>query len=402
MGKEDDTVVRIIWDCMILMNTAFGVDELIQIAKRENNQIRNYLYVNPIQGKHIPVSPTLSLTLFKALAEKVEKTYQDESLLVIGFAETATAIGATIAYSAHNVKYYMNTTREDIPGAEYLFFTESHSHATEQRLVINGLSEILTQVDRIVFAEDEVTTGNTIEKLIRVLKEQYGGSSTKFGIISILNSMPEQRLQEIMLAGTVVDYLYRVPVEYRIHEVDKHIYEPLKDSHHEKSGVTAARIPIGDYWNCRIAADTETMRLRCDRFVEQVIKRLPMIHAASSILVLGTEECMFPGMLAGYVIEKRWRIPIVRFHATTRSPIEVSPDVDYPLHNRSSLRSVYGIDRKTFIYNLEKYDLVLIVSDAVSVPDNGLQDLTGALEEYGNNNMILIQWGEFDHAEQLL
>ena len=383
------------------MDTTFGVDELIQIAKRENNQIRNYLYVNPVQGKHIPVSPTLSFTLFQALAEKVEKTYRNENLLVIGFAETATAIGATIAYSAHNVKYYMNTTREDVPGAEYLFFTESHSHATEQRLVINGLSEILTQVDRIVFAEDEVTTGNTIEKLIKVLKEEYGGS-TEFGIISILNSMPEQRLQEIVSAGVGVDYLHRVPVEYRIHEMDRHIYEPLSDSLYEKREMPADRIQTGDYWNCRTAADTETMRLRCDAFAEQVLKRVPAISAAGSILILGTEEFMFPGIMAGHLIERQWKKTKVRFHATTRSPIEISSDEDYPLHNRSSLRSLYGTNRKTFIYNLEKYDLVLIITDAVPVQENGLRDLTGALEKYGNSNMILIQWGDFDHAEQLL
>lgn len=386
---------------MILMNTIFGVEELIQIAKRENNHIRNYLYVNPLQGKHIPVSPTLSLTLFKALAKKVEKTYQDESLLIIGFAETATAIGATIAYNAPNVRYYMNTTREDIPGAEYLFFTESHSHAMEQRLVINGLSEILNRVDRIVFAEDEVTTGNTIEKLIRVIKWKYGGN-TKFGIISILNSMPEQRLQKILSAGIVIDYLHRVPAEYRIHEVDKHIYERLEDGYFEKKKMTADSIQIGNFWNCRIVADTEVMRLRCDSFVEQVLRRLPTIHEASSILILGTEECMFPGIMVGHVIEKRWKKPKVRFHATTRSPIEVSSDVDYPLHNRSTLRSLYGIDRKTFIYNLEKYDVVLVVSDAAPMQENGLRDLNGALEEYENNNIILIQWGDFENAEQLL
>ena len=31
--------------------------ELVRIAKRENNRKRNYLVVNPLQGKHIPVSP---------------------------------------------------------------------------------------------------------------------------------------------------------------------------------------------------------------------------------------------------------------------------------------------------------------------------------------------------------
>lgn len=90
---------------------------------------------------------------------------------MIGFAETATAIGAAIATNASNVDYYLSTTRENVDGAEFLYFTESHSHATEQRLVANHLEECLAKVDRILFAEDEVTTGSTIEKLIDVLKE---------------------------------------------------------------------------------------------------------------------------------------------------------------------------------------------------------------------------------------
>ena len=70
--------------------------------------------------------------------------------------------------------YAIHTTREQIPDGEYLYFTESHSHATEQKLVKNGLEEILEQTDRVVFAEDEVTTGNTIRKIILLMRETYG------------------------------------------------------------------------------------------------------------------------------------------------------------------------------------------------------------------------------------
>ena len=32
--------------------------DLIKIAKRQNNKKRNYLIVNKLQGKHIPVIPS--------------------------------------------------------------------------------------------------------------------------------------------------------------------------------------------------------------------------------------------------------------------------------------------------------------------------------------------------------
>ena len=40
------------------MTKGFELEQLITIAKRENNTKRSYLYVNPLQGKHIPVSPS--------------------------------------------------------------------------------------------------------------------------------------------------------------------------------------------------------------------------------------------------------------------------------------------------------------------------------------------------------
>ena len=68
--------------------------DCVRIAKRENNTKRNYLVVNPLQGKHIPVSPSKSLELFDSLAGRVKAAYPGERILFIGFAETATAIGA--------------------------------------------------------------------------------------------------------------------------------------------------------------------------------------------------------------------------------------------------------------------------------------------------------------------
>ena len=35
--------------------------DLVKIAKRENNTKRNYLVVDPLQGKHIPVVPSKAL-----------------------------------------------------------------------------------------------------------------------------------------------------------------------------------------------------------------------------------------------------------------------------------------------------------------------------------------------------
>ncbi len=376
----------------------FKLEDLITVAKRENNTKRKYLYVNPVQGKHIPVSPSASMSLFSDLTEKIEERYPDERLLLIGFAETATAIGASIAYRSSNVEYYMNTSREEICGAEYLFFTEAHSHATEQRLAVNGFDDILDRIDRIVFAEDEVTTGNTIENIIRILKNRYRSRLLKFGIVSVLNSMSDERLAGFESQNIFCDFLYRIPFQFRIDSVEKHSYvKPEKDPSYE-THTSVNTLRKNGYWNSRLLASVSDIRSRTDQFTSSVIDSLKSIEKAGSVLILGTEEFMFPGMMIGFEIEKKWPEKNVRFHATTRSPIEVSRDPGYMLHSRHPPASMYDNDRRTFIYNLDKYDLVLIVTDA-SAGKSGLDSLVAALEMYGNENITLIQWGSFNNAE---
>lgn len=383
------------------MMNMFREEELIRVAKRENNNRRSYLYVNPLQGKHLPVSPSKSLELFSAMARRVESSYRDERVLLIGFAETATAIGAAIAECAGSVDYYMNTTREDVPGTAFLYFSESHSHATEQRLAVRGLERILGRVDRIVFAEDEVTTGKTIEKLIRVLRQTYGEKGLRFGIISVLNSMPEDRVLELAQDGIVCDALCRMRDRYRTDEIERYTYQTPQTLPAGEGPGRVSLVQRNGGWNCRLSCDVQTIRAKTAQFTASALDSIPSLASAGSVLVLGTEECMYPGMKLGAEIERRWPEKRVRFHATTRSPIEVSQDEGYPLFQRSPLVSFYAEDRRTFLYNLDRYDRVLIVTDAQRIVPRGLSSLALALEHFGNSEITVIQWGEFDHAEQL-
>lgn len=382
-----------------MINAGYTLEDFIKVAKRENNAKRSYLYVNPLQGKHVPVSPIESISVFTCLAKMLERKFPQERLLIIGFAETATAIGSTIAYEAENADYYMNTTREDVFGADYLFFTESHSHATEQRLVKKKLDVVLDKIDRIVFAEDEVTTGNTIEKLINAIKSEYRGVSCKFSIISILNSMSDERMDELQRRDISCEYLHRIPFEYRVEDVNKYEYERLRTVAPKVDKIKPIWIDIDNSWNCRVVQDTVTMREKINNFVEKTMEQLSVDSKTDSLLVMGTEEFMFPGMLLGKKLEQQLNIPVVRFHATTRSPIEISLDQDYPLHNRTPLESLYAQERKTFIYNLQTYDRVIIVTDSNQKNIGGIQSLLGALEEYGNKNVTVVNWGDANAEE---
>ena len=81
----------------------YTADDVLRVARRHRNEKRSYLLVNPLQGKHMPVAPGRALTMMKALGEKVAAAHP-AARLVIGFAETATAIGAVVPLSADDAR----------------------------------------------------------------------------------------------------------------------------------------------------------------------------------------------------------------------------------------------------------------------------------------------------------
>ena len=102
------------------------LEEIIKIAKRDNNTKRNFLLVNSLQGKHIPTSPKQALDLFWKLNRENIGILREESILIIGFSETATAIATSFAINLlKEVKqvYLLLTTREKDVVGNYLIFS---------------------------------------------------------------------------------------------------------------------------------------------------------------------------------------------------------------------------------------------------------------------------------------
>ena len=388
------------------MSVEYQLQDLLRVARRLHNNKRPWLYVDPLQGKHIPASPTAVLNLFQHLADLLMVQYSKERLLIIGFAETATAIGTAVSVLCPSVSYTQTTTRENIPGTDYLFFTESHSHATEQRLAVDGLEDALGQTDRVVFVEDEVTTGSTIWKLIAALREAFPEYRGGFAIASLLNSMPEDRLAYFAAQQVPIHWLLQIPAGYGLDQLEHIPEEEEREPEHIPETPQTAKPTVSGrgerYWNPRLVSRREAAEQGIAAFVQDVLNQIPAADNLQRILVLGTEEFMYPGIALGKALEEQYPAVEVRFHATTRSPISVFPMPDYPLHRRFSLRSLYDPARQTYLYNLAPYDLVLIATDAACSRDSlGLQDLLQALRDCGNTNLYAFQWEKSGHAKQL-
>lgn len=373
--------------------------DLVRIAKRENNTKRSYLVVDPLQGKHVPVEPSKALNLFKSLAEKFQGKYEGERLLLIGFAETATAIGAQAAITLGTK--YIQTTREVIPDARYLFFSEAHSHATEQKLVKDDIDRVINDIDRIVFIEDEVTTGNTIMNIIKIITKEYQ-KKIKFAVASLLNGMTEEYLKIYQDEKIELHYLVKtdhsgygaVAEQYRCDGLyicaipENHTHESADIDVQSEKNMREHIISIPGWMNARRFVDAKQYEAACRKLAETVIVETS-VKQGERVLVIGTEEFMYPALLTGQEIEKIGCD--VRCHSTTRSPIAVSTEEEYPLHCRYELCSLYDPERKTFIYDLENYDRVIVMTDSALASLKGLETLIYALR-MKNENITVIRW----------
>ncbi len=368
------------------MQNMYTEEMLVSVAKRKNNTKRKYLVVNKLQGKHIPVDPRKSLEMFSTLAEQVKKAYADERLLLVGFAETATAIGSALAVQIGS--RYMQTTREAIPDVEYLFFSEQHSHATEQKLVKNDIDSVISETDRIIFVEDEVTTGNTILGIVNIIEKIYG-KRVNFSVAALINGMDEQSAAVYAEKGIAVHYLVKT-LNGRYDEVaDKYEINGENVSADINKSTAIKEITLGGLVNPRRITDGNAYRNACEKLYGSIKQ---IISNSNKLLLLGTEECMYPSMFIGAKLADDGFN--VKNHATTRSPIAVSTDNGYPLHTAYELKSLYDYERTTYLYNIEKYDAVLIVTDAENIDERSLNSLVNALTSVGNGLIYLIKWTE--------
>lgn len=362
--------------------------ELVRIAKRENNAKRNYLVVNRLQGKHIPVEPQACLAMFDELAAAVANAYEGEALLLVGFAETATAIGARMA--AGMGCYYIQTTREDAGDVEYLYFTEAHSHATQQKLVKTDLDRVMGEIRRIVFVEDEVTTGNTILDAVDAIQRVYG-RQTAFSVASLLNGMDAEAERRYGERGIRLHYLVKTdhsgyPERAEVCRGDG-VYHTYPEENPE--GILYQMHTAGGRMDGRRLVNGADYGKACHRLAKQAMGYVPF-REGERILVLGTEEFMYPALYTASVLAKEGCF--VRCHSTTRSPIAVSTEAEYPLKERYGLHSFYDGGRRTFVYDLERYDKALVLTDAGDGAERGICDLCRSLARCGNTEIHVVRW----------
>ena len=386
-------------------SSKYGVSagELFDTAKRDNNNKRKFLFVNKVLGKHTPVKPS-KIIKYGSLISRLHDSGGDNSkILVIGFAETATALGNIVFedLARERIKLgrqedirFIHTTREEIEvdgngnKLDYIEFREEHSHAVAHRVYIN--EKIMAGVTEVILVDDEITTGNTALNAIKAIYDRY--NINNFSILTYLDWRNRNCIEKFyeleedlritvkvksLISGSIISEspskgTYREDIENSVYEKNSEYKDCV--------ACEACNKPIKNYieYTGRFGitgSDITNMDTVVDRITEYISK-----FKIGRTLVLGTEEFMYiPLKIAGKLDNNS--LNEVMYQSTTRSPIQVDWRV---IKSKNSFKSIYNKDITNYVYNIPNnyYDTIIVVLEYVENIE-GMRELRNILQSRG-------------------
>ncbi|WP_353648771.1 phosphoribosyltransferase domain-containing protein [Nakamurella sp. A5-74] len=374
------------------------VSDLISLALRHNPR-RAHLWVSKVLGKHVGVHPDIALGCGRLLGGLVDALLHDRPVpdrwaaaavvalsdidpsalvreipcaavpsdaptvtswrgadgpVVIGFAETATALGSTVA-EALGSRFSLHSTRrpsELVPTAGT--FEEGHSHATTH-LLTPWPSHRLAGGDPLVLVDDELSTGHTARATIGQLHAQFPGRShyVVATLVDLRSDADRDALQQwadeqglrvdvVSLVAATAAIPADLAVRAAAHIAALHAITPeVPPIETVEATDLAPTAPIADLtldWpeglrqGGRFGTAGGSLPAR-HRAAAQAAARLraALPAAARRILVIGTEEFLYlPLLIAGQLAKDH----DVRFQSTTRSPVHAEHTAGYPIRRR--------------------------------------------------------------------
>ncbi|MEU9008614.1 phosphoribosyltransferase [Streptomyces sp. NPDC048479] len=164
---------------------------LLGLALRRNPK-RAHLLVSNVLGKHVPQSPAVVYGAGHGLGRRVRDLLGDTEAaraVVLGYAETATGLGHSVA-DGLGLAPYLHSTRRPVEGVPRAGgFEESHSHATSHLLLPEN-PRLLAGEGPLVLVDDEFSTGNTVLNTIRDLHERY--PRDRYVIVALVDMRSER------------------------------------------------------------------------------------------------------------------------------------------------------------------------------------------------------------------
>ncbi len=332
--------------------------QLLGLALRRNPR-RAHLLVSHVLGKHVPQSPSVVHGHGLALGRRVRALLgADEaaSAVVLGYAETATGLGHSVADGLGTAPY-LHSTRRPVPGvAAAGGFEESHSHATSHLLLPEDPA-LLAGGGPLVLVDDEFSTGNTVLNTIRDLHARH--PRRRYVVVALVDTRSADDAERLAgfahEIGARIDLITTASGTVRLPEDVLRRGRELVARYEGATTVPGtATVPDGT----KAPEGTPTpvrVELGWPRGVpdggrhgfwpehrERLERALPAMAAriaealparARRVLVLGFEELMYaPLRLAGEL--ERITDAEVRYSTTTRSPVLAVDDPGYAIRTR--------------------------------------------------------------------
>lgn len=335
------------------------IEDYLDVAIRKNNK-RRFLFVSKSLGKHLPVNPKKVDELGYLLSKAYRVKYKDsknENQMVIGFAETATALAHSFFAHSENADYFIHTTREDIQNMRKIEFKEEHSHATEQNLYLNNLN-VIKSMDTMILVDDEITTAKTCVNMIEQFQKIR--HCDKYVIVSILNWIDKKKKEEIDEKAKELNceiefvYLFNGNFKFEFNE-ENELIDKIESNSRNIGNIEVNHIKLNfeEYLGSKNYVKY-TGRFGINRKEQEklmkIIKReglkLKAKYDREKILAIGIEEFMYIPMMLSKEIKGD-----VYYHSITRSPIIPDDKDKYPIKRKYKLESFYN-ENINYIYNL--------------------------------------------------
>ncbi|WP_051525177.1 phosphoribosyltransferase family protein [Exiguobacterium artemiae] len=381
---------------------AIPLNDVFLLAERQNKK-RKFLFVSPLLGKHLAIKPQVLFTVGQALAyhlnfaivskknieeekrlkelfnkesfseinsSEIVNKYEGDSLLFLGFAETATALGQVV-YQCFNNTNYVHTTREIIKDKEPIFtFEEEHSHAVDQLCYFDQI--YVNNKKTIVLVDDEITTGKTALNIIESIQKKF--PRKRYIVLSILNWLSEKDQEKIdnlkkeldieivflsLIKGNIVNentVLIEEKKSYKLKENDNNenshfFYYSLYEQFTKKSdfiykGKSSKHLSITGRFGIESIQNEDIFN-----YAKEISQYLSGKVSPVKTLCIGTGEFMYLPLL----VSKYLKIDC-RFQATTKSPIIPRENKNYPIKNRNEFNNPEVLNEINYLYNLKNID----------------------------------------------
>ncbi|WP_243711260.1 phosphoribosyltransferase family protein [Actinomadura sp. KC216] len=408
-----------------------GLADLVGLAVRRNPR-RAHLLVSAVLGKHVPTDPRLvygsGLLLGElvrarlhgdqpsppgpfladalrgvpgtagALRDHLREPRPPVEAVVLGYAETATALGHSVA-DALGGAYYLHSTRRPVKGfATYGGFEEEHSHATSH-LLLPADPERLDRDVPVVLVDDELSTGRTVLNTIEALHAVRPRSRYVVAALVDLRGPADKARMDALAdrLGTHIDAVALAAGEVELPE------EILEAGQALVTEITAraTRRPdeaLGSFEVSRVALEWPAglpdggrhgfLPEHRDRLEKDLARMSDAIASAmgdgaSRVLVLGFEELMYAPLRLAEALADALPGVDVRYSTTTRSPVLAVDDPGYAIRTRLPFPSHDAADGpgERYAYNVSPasgqvgFDrIVFVVDDVGDTPalTNGL------------------------------